>query len=157
MACLIKNLPGGECSMTGKSGTLYLCSNEYISTFPFTPAPETDRSSDLMIEEVTVDNSRTYYQLSDPLPIHYSENELMIRYTVIDYEKSNYQFSYRLDPTNPWIVVGDQRNINLSNLQPGAYADTTSGILENLVLKKRKSCKWSYVRRFGKHLGLSFW
>jgi hypothetical protein len=104
-----------------ESGKLYLCSDEYISVFPFTPVTEPDRSSDLMIEEVTVDNSRTYYQPADPLRIHYNENELMIAYTIIDYEKSNYQFSYRLDPANPWIVVGDQRNVNLSNLQPGDY------------------------------------
>jgi hypothetical protein len=100
---------------------LYLCNTEYISRFPFTPKPETDVSSDLMIEEVTVDNKRTYYQPTEPLQIHYNENAMMIRYTIIDYEKSNYQFSYRPYPDHPWINLGDQRNINLSNLQPGTY------------------------------------
>jgi hypothetical protein len=74
-----------------------------------------------MIEEVTVNNTRTFYQPSAPLQIHYDENALRIAYTIIDYEKSNYQFSYRLDPSNPWILVGEQRNINLSNLPSGTY------------------------------------
>jgi hypothetical protein len=100
---------------------LYLSNNEYISVFPFHPIAETDQSSDLIIEEISVDNQRTYYQPNEPLRIHYDENSLMIRYTVIDFEKSNYQFSYRLDPASDWIVVGDQRSINLSNLEPGAY------------------------------------
>jgi len=104
-----------------ESGQLYLCSNEYISTIPFTPFPEADMSGDLMIEEVTVNNTRTFYQPTEPLPIHFNENTLMIRYAIVDYEKSNYQFSYRLDSSNTWIVVGDQHNINLSNLNPGTY------------------------------------
>jgi ligand-binding sensor domain-containing protein/two-component sensor histidine kinase len=105
----------------GETGTLYLCSNEYISTVPFSPTSEKDMSSDVIIEEVTVDNDKTYYQPEDPLQIHYNENTLMIRYALIDYEKSNYQFSYRPYPDHPWIVVGDQRNISLSNLEPGSY------------------------------------
>ena len=104
-----------------ESGQLYLGSNEYISTFPFAPSAETDLSSELMIEEVTVDNTRTYYHPVEPLQIHYNENAMMIRYTIIDYEKSNYQFSYRPYPDHPWINLGDQRNINLSDLQPGTY------------------------------------
>jgi hypothetical protein len=74
-----------------------------------------------MIEEVNVDNSRTYYHPEQPIQIHYNENALMVQYAVIDFEQSNYQFSYRLDAANPWILVGDQRSINLSNLQPGKY------------------------------------
>ncbi len=112
---------GRKMYMDRESGTLYLCNTDYISTFPFNPLKETDMSSDLMIEEVTVDNDRTYYQPVDPLRIRYNENALVINYAIIDYEKSNYQFSYRPYPNHPWIVVGDQRNINLSNLPPGAY------------------------------------
>ncbi|HEY3386335.1 MAG TPA: histidine kinase [Saprospiraceae bacterium] len=104
-----------------ESGKLYLCSNEYISTFPFSPIPEKDMSSDLMIEEITVDNDRSYYQPTKPIEIHYNENALMIHYAVIDFEKSNYQFSYRPYPNHPWIAMGDQRTINLSNLQPDTY------------------------------------
>jgi len=104
-----------------ETGQLYLCSNEYISTFPFTPSPEVDMSSDLVIEEVTIDNDQSYYQPFDPVQIRYNENSLMIHYTVIDYEKSHYRFSYRPYTDHPWINLGDQRAINLSNLQPGTY------------------------------------
>ena len=112
---------GRKMYLDHERGTLYLCSNDFISTIPFNPPPETDMSSDLMIEEVTIDNDRTYYRPVDPLEIRYNENALLIHYAIIDYEKSNYQFSYRPYTDHPWIVIGDQRNINLSNLPPGAY------------------------------------
>ncbi len=112
---------GRRMFLDGETGTLYLCNNDFISSFPFIPTPELDQSSDLMIEEVTVANTTTYYHPTEPLEIPYNENSLVVRYTVIDFEKSNYQFSYRPYPDHPWIVTGDQRNLNLSNLPPGSY------------------------------------
>jgi ligand-binding sensor domain-containing protein len=112
---------GRKMFFDNESATLYLCNNEYISTFPFTPVVENDMSSDLLIEEITIDNDKTHYLPDKPIEINYNENALMIHYTIIDYEKSNYQFSYRPYPDHPWIAMGDQRTINLSNLQPDTY------------------------------------
>jgi len=101
---------------------LYLCSNEYLVKFPFVPAKKRDNSSNLIIEELTVDNNKTYYQPPDDIHIKYNQNNLSINFSVIDFEKSNYQFAYRLNKEGNWTVIGNQRNIILSNISPGSYA-----------------------------------
>jgi len=104
------------------AGQLYLCSNEYLVKFPFTPIKKPDHSSDLMIEEITVENKKTFYLPSDELNIKYNQNNLLFSYTVIDYEKNNYQFAYKLNDAQDWTLIGNQRSINLTNLPPGDYS-----------------------------------
>jgi hypothetical protein len=104
-----------------ETGQLYLSSTEYIVRFPFIPEKKPDHSSDIIIEETDVENKKTFYQPSGDLNIKYNENNLLFSYTIIDFEKSNYQFAYRLNNTGNWNIVGNQRNITISNLPPGSY------------------------------------
>jgi ligand-binding sensor domain-containing protein/two-component sensor histidine kinase len=103
------------------SGLLYLCSNEYLVQFPISPEKEKNRSSELAIEEITVDNKHTYYRPQDAIHIRHNENNLIFNFSIIDFEKSNYQFAWRLNKAEQWNVIGNQRSISLSNLPPGNY------------------------------------
>ena len=105
-----------------KNEQLYLCSNEYLVKFPFLPAKKLDNSSELIIEELAVEDKKTFYQPSNDLNIKYNENNLALKYTIIDFEKNSYQFAYRLNNTGNWNIIGTQRNINISNLPPGKYS-----------------------------------
>ena len=104
------------------AGLFYLCNNEYIVTIPFTPEKIADYGSGLIVQEVTIDQNLTIYQPGQQLLLNYNENNLKISYTVIDYEKSNYQFAYRLNEAEDWNPMGNQRSFNLNNLPPGTYA-----------------------------------
>ena len=104
------------------TGMLYLCSNEYLSVFPLSPRIRADRSSGLFVEALTMDDRRTYYFPDRPLQTNYDRNQVRVRFTVVDFDKSNYQFAYRLQETEPWTAIGRQRDITLSNLPPGVYS-----------------------------------
>ncbi len=54
--------------------------------------------------------------------LKYNENNLLIHYSIINFEKNNYQFSYKLNNEEDWVNLGQQRSINLTNLQPGKYS-----------------------------------
>lgn len=104
-----------------QSGLLYLCCNEYIVRFPFSPKPENDRSSGLLIEEVSVNNQTVWYQPYESLKISYNDNNVSISSSVIDFDKTNYQFAYRLNKSDSWNNMGNQRTLSLYNLPPGNY------------------------------------
>ncbi|MGN6292762.1 MAG: histidine kinase [Chitinophagaceae bacterium] len=104
-----------------QTGFVYLCSNEYIARFPFSPQKPNDPGSELVIEEIAVNSERTLYLPQKSFELRYTENNLNISYSVIDFEKSNYLFSWRLNNSDHWNVAGNQRSISLSNLSPGNY------------------------------------
>lgn len=102
------------------AGYLYLCCNEYIARFHHSPPIVKDRSSDLVIEEVNVNNEQFYYNADNKIRIPYNRNNLVISSSVVDFDKSNYWFSWRLN-NGSWNISGSQRTINLNNLSPGDY------------------------------------
>ena len=112
---------GRRINRDNESGRMYLCSNDYIVTFPFEPEVEADKSSGLIIQEVKVDQAKTFYLPHQEINVDYGENNLSLDFTIIDFEKSNYQFAYRLNTGDPWNAIGDQRNISLDHLPPGPY------------------------------------
>jgi ligand-binding sensor domain-containing protein len=104
-----------------RSGQLYLSSTEWLVRFPFHPEQKKDLSSDLVIEELRA-GKKIYYQPTNGQPsFRYNENNITIDYSIIDFEKSNYQFAWRLSDQDPWNVVGQQRSLSLNNLTPGRY------------------------------------
>lgn len=104
------------------AGRLYLCSEDYISTFPLVPEQRAGTSSGVLLEELTAANGESFYNPGTALQIPYSENNLTLTYTVIDFEKKAYRFAYRLNGDAAWTPVGTQRSIRFSNLPPGDYA-----------------------------------
>ncbi|MGB4846246.1 MAG: histidine kinase, partial [Ferruginibacter sp.] len=100
---------------------MYMCNNEYLVKFPFEQNNSFDSSSDLMIQELIVNNRKNFFQPAGKLNLKYNENNLTINFTIIDFEKTNYQFSYRVNNADNWHVLGLQRSLSLNNLQPGEY------------------------------------
>ncbi len=103
------------------NGLLYLLSNEYIVSFPYLPERKKDPGNPLLIEEVRAGNNGSYYLPGDKIVLKHHENTINIDYSVIDFEKTNYQFAYRLDEEYGWNVIGNQRSITLNSLSPGKY------------------------------------
>jgi len=101
--------------------TLYLCCNEYLVKFPYSPQKTIDRSSSMLIEDVSINNEKTYYSPEDNIRIGHNSNNLVINCSVIDYDKANYQLYWRLNKGENWNGLGNQRRINLSNLPAGDY------------------------------------
>ena len=95
--------------------------NEVIQ-FPMHPKNNTDLSSDLMIEDVVVNNHQSFTFPDAPLKLKPGENNISIHYTVVDFEGGhNYQFAYKLNDEGAWTSLGQQRHINLTNLSSGTY------------------------------------
>lgn len=103
-----------------KDGYLYLCCNEYIARFRHSPPVVKDRSSDLLIEEVNVNNEVFYYYPEDKISVRHDRNNLVITCSVVDFDQGNYRLSWRLNNSN-WNTQGSQRTINLNNLPPDNY------------------------------------
>ena len=100
---------------------MYLCSNNELVRFPLNPPNIPDRSSALLLEEVSVNNERTLYQPPDHLTVKFNENYITFHFTVIDFDKGNYQAAYRLKPSDKWTHIGTQHSISFNNLSPGEY------------------------------------
>jgi ligand-binding sensor domain-containing protein len=105
-----------------EAGQLYLFTYKYLVRFPYLPERKRDLSSDLIVEELDVDGKKVIYQPADHrLDFGHRENNLTINYSIIDFEKGNYQFAWRMNDNDPWTVVGQQRSISFNNLAPGRY------------------------------------
>lgn len=100
----------------------YVCCNEYLVNFPATPPRVKDRGSDLLIEEVHVNYIETLYFPQETIRVRHDQNNLIIKCSVIDFDKSNYLFAWRFRGAKEWNTMGDQRTINLNNLPPGDYS-----------------------------------
>lgn len=101
---------------------LYMFYHDEVIRFPMNPVTTPDRNSDLVIEEVIVNNQETIPFPSGKMKLGYDENNLSLCYTIIDFEDSqHYQFAYKLNEASQWTSVGEQRMLHLNNLSPGIY------------------------------------
>lgn len=112
---------GWTISLDKETNSLYMCSNEYLVKFPFTLDKAVYSGSELLIQELVINNKRSIFQPAAEQHLKYNENNLVIRFTIIDFEKSNYQFAYRINDADNWNNLGLQRSLNLDNLSPGTY------------------------------------
>jgi ligand-binding sensor domain-containing protein len=103
------------------SNSLYMCSNEYLVQFPVQFISPADNSSGLIPEELMINNKSSFFQPGNDLQLKYTNNNITVNYTIIDFESANYQFAYKLNDTETWIALGEQRSMLLNNLQPGKY------------------------------------
>jgi two-component sensor histidine kinase len=100
---------------------LYMFSGEYIVKIPTGQTTNADNSSDLLLQDLVINNKKLFFQPGNEIELKYNENNLLLNYTIIDYEKSNYQFAYKINNAETWNSLGLQRSLNLNNLQPGKY------------------------------------
>ena len=103
------------------SNCLYMPSNEYLVKFPARPDNNRDKSSELMIEELVINNTRSVFEPGNEIELAHTENNITLNYSIVDFETANYQFAYKLNKEEAWTVLGRQRAIMFNNLQPGKY------------------------------------
>ena len=101
---------------------LYMCAGEYIVRMSTLDHTDADNSSKLMIEELAVNEQHIAFPPAGEIKLDHSQNNIAVAYTIIDFEKNNYLFAYRLNPAENWNSLGRQRSLNLNNLQPGKYS-----------------------------------
>jgi DNA-binding CsgD family transcriptional regulator len=64
--------------------------------------------------------SQTVYWGAEELAVPYGE-VLSIKLAVLDLSESTHDYAYRLDAQDPWIGMGQQRQLILHGLAPGEY------------------------------------
>lgn len=101
-------------------GFLYMCAGEYIVKIFAGAQTDTDSSSNLLIQQLTINDKHVQFQPNETVQLQHDENNLSLKYTVIDFEKNNYEFAYQLN-NDGWNNLGGQRMLNLNNIQPGKY------------------------------------
>ncbi|MBK8140021.1 MAG: hypothetical protein IPK57_02770 [Chitinophagaceae bacterium] len=75
----------------------------------FTALPDTvmDMSSELLLQELNINSRESIFEPKDGIRLKPDENNLFLRFTVIDYESSDgYQFSYKLNEEEDWQSSG---------------------------------------------------
>jgi ligand-binding sensor domain-containing protein/two-component sensor histidine kinase len=100
---------------------LYLCAENYLVRFPLEPEKMANDNGDLLIEDLSINNDSTLFQPPDQIELGHNDNNLAFRFTVVDFERNNYQFAYRLNNSSAWNSIGAQHSISFNNLSPGEY------------------------------------
>lgn len=78
----------------------------------------------IFITGITVLNDSLEVDPEQTVKLRYSQNDLAIHFSAINYENGNQNiYEYRLleNENSPWINIGHQQSINLNNLPPGKY------------------------------------
>ena len=104
------------------SNCLYMCANKCLVKLPVQPNINPDNSSELMVEELVINNVKTIFQPGNEVHLTHTENNLTLNYTIVDFKTANYQFAYKLNKEEAWTILGRQRTIMFNNLPPGTYA-----------------------------------
>jgi ligand-binding sensor domain-containing protein len=100
---------------------LYLCAENYLVRFPLTPKQSVNNSGDLLIEDMSINNDSTLFHPPGKIELDHSNNNLSFRFTVVDFDRNNYQFAYRLNNSSAWNLIGAQHSISFNSLSPGEY------------------------------------
>src|SRR5450756_863923 len=106
---------------TGKY--FYLCCGNDLVRFPSRLPSDSSYSSDILIEQLVINNSRLLPNPIDGIRLSPDSNNLSIHFTIVDFEAGNgYTFSYKLNKTETWTSLGQDRNLTLNSLAPGSYS-----------------------------------
>lgn len=102
---------------------LYMLCQDYVVKFPMEQDKRFDNSSELMVQELVVNNKQSLFNPPEGLHLKYNENNISLHFSVIDFESGyNYQFAYKLNKDKAWADLGQQRIINLTDLPSGNYS-----------------------------------
>jgi two-component sensor histidine kinase len=100
----------------------YLFGKDYLAEFASLQKRPESNSSNLVIQEVVINNKKSFFHPGDTIRLKHYENTLVLHFNVIDFDSPNsYQMSYNLNSAATWTASGQQRVINLIGLQPGKY------------------------------------
>lgn len=119
--------------------TCYLfCKNDLVK-FPFHPTNLPDRSSDLFIQKMIINNDKAFYNPGKGISLNPRENNLAIHFTLIDFESGDdYTFAYKLNNSDTWVNPGEQRTITLTNLPSGKYSLHLKAIAKSGIEKNKE-------------------
>jgi ligand-binding sensor domain-containing protein len=97
------------------------CGNDLVK-FPLSSPAANYHSSDILIEQVEINNRRTMLQPGDGMRLSPDSNNLSINFAIVDFEAGNgYSFAYKLNKAETWTDLGHARNLALNGLSPGKY------------------------------------
>ncbi|MES2648928.1 MAG: histidine kinase [Bacteroidota bacterium] len=113
---------GNKIIYDGTSNQLYLFTNQLLTTFSAPPKSVVSIRSDIIIQELRVNNKRSIYHPLNNVELQHGEQNLSLSFSIVDFENSNYRFFYKMDDKADWIPLKEVRNINLSWLNPGNYS-----------------------------------
>ncbi|MBA2501189.1 MAG: histidine kinase [Chitinophagaceae bacterium] len=98
-----------------------LCKNELIK-FSGTQTETEKTSSEILIQNIIINNSKTFFNPKNGIALKSGENNFVINYTVIDFESGkDYEFAYKLNKAETWTSLGNQHSINFTDLSSGKY------------------------------------
>ncbi len=105
------------------SRCLYMLCQNYLVKFPMQQDKNLDSSSELMVQELVINNKQSIFHPSGGIHLNPDENNLALHFSVIDFESgNNYQFAYKINKDEAWTSLGWQRIINLTGLPSGNYS-----------------------------------
>lgn len=94
---------------------------KYLIRFRPSAEPVVRNNNNILIEQVTAPNALVHYPC-DTVAFPYKQNNLSIRFTLINYNNtSSYHFYYRLNESTSWVPLRNLRTINMTSLSPGKY------------------------------------
>ncbi len=96
----------------------YMGSGDNLIVFDEEPVLRT--ISEPRILSVSINSDSIVFEPHN-LDLLYYQNNLSISFTVVDFEKKNSRFYYRINNDTSWTFLNDQRSLNLSGLSPGKY------------------------------------
>ncbi|MGZ8558583.1 MAG: histidine kinase, partial [Chitinophagaceae bacterium] len=102
-------------------GKLYMYCKFWLVEFPVVPPTGNKSGSEILVHEIRINNDHSFFYPDGILQLKPSENNLSISFSVIDYERNNYGFAYKLNEDENWTSLNEQRNINLTALSSGRY------------------------------------
>lgn len=130
-------------------GKLYMLNQQTVTSMALPVSDIKDYSTDLILEELIVNNKKHFFYPADHLKLETDENNLSIHYSIINFEAgSNYQFAYKLKEADNWTELQEQRSINLTALPPGHYT---------LCIKGTGKAGVQKVQQFSFYIKPPFW
>jgi len=107
---------------------MYLCMEDYLVRFSSSAVPKIGNGGTLQIEELTINNDATLFQPLDKIELNYPHNSFSLQFAVVDFERNNYQYAFRIGNDTDWNSIGNQHNVSFNNLSPGEYLVELSAI-----------------------------
>ncbi|MFI5134388.1 MAG: two-component regulator propeller domain-containing protein [Chitinophagales bacterium] len=133
-------LPADELSsgnyFDASAGNMYLGWQDGLIRFDAAHFSTNKNPPNIFIDKLQVNNEPVYRDPNQFLSFNYNQNNLTVFFTAVDLiSGSDLKFRYRINDGKNWIDLGNNRQINFSNLSPGKY--------QLLIAATNKSGVWN--------------
>jgi streptogramin lyase len=101
---------------------LFVFYHDEVVVLPFEYQQDTTVQSEIVFQQLIVNNAKTFFFPDHALEFGPKENNLILQFTVIDFtDGQQNKFAYRMHDDDDWTSLGNQRTLHLTNLGPGDY------------------------------------